>query len=120
MRSSKERAPGRRASRVREAGPTGVENVLLRHRSDGRLAAPAARRRRKAAMKPALRVLGGLCHRVSPPGMRLAILSREAHASCAWLGGRMALRDQYRVLVVEDDPDIRRILQLFLTERDFT
>ncbi len=32
----------------------------------------------------------------------------------------MALRDQYRVLVVEDDPDIRRILQLFLTERDFT
>jgi len=32
----------------------------------------------------------------------------------------MALREQYRVLVVEDDPDIRRILQLFLTERDFT
>ena len=32
----------------------------------------------------------------------------------------MALHDQYRVLVVEDDPDIRRILQLFLTERDFT
>jgi DNA-binding NtrC family response regulator len=32
----------------------------------------------------------------------------------------MALRDQYRVLVVEDDPDIRRILQLFLTERDFS
>jgi two-component system, NtrC family, response regulator HydG len=32
----------------------------------------------------------------------------------------MGLHDQYRVLVVEDDPDIRRILQLFLTERDFT
>jgi DNA-binding NtrC family response regulator len=32
----------------------------------------------------------------------------------------MALHDQYRVLVVEDDPDIRRILQLFLTERDFS
>ena len=32
----------------------------------------------------------------------------------------MALHDQYRVLVVEDDPDIRRILQLFLSERDFS
>jgi DNA-binding NtrC family response regulator len=32
----------------------------------------------------------------------------------------MALREHYRILVVEDDPDIRRILQLFLTERDFT
>src|ERR1700752_4822202 len=35
-------------------------------------------------------------------------------------GGRLALHDQYRVLVVEDDPDIRRILQLFLSERDFS
>jgi len=32
----------------------------------------------------------------------------------------LALHDQYRVLVVEDDPDIRRILQLFLCERDFS
>ncbi len=32
----------------------------------------------------------------------------------------MAVRDEYVVLVVEDDPDIRRILQLFLAERDFT
>ena len=32
----------------------------------------------------------------------------------------MALHEQYRVLVVEDDPDIRRILQLFLCERDFS
>jgi DNA-binding NtrC family response regulator len=32
----------------------------------------------------------------------------------------MAVREQYRILVVEDDPDIRRILQLFLTERDFS
>ena len=32
----------------------------------------------------------------------------------------MALHERYRVLVVEDDPDIRRILQLFLTERDFS
>ena len=32
----------------------------------------------------------------------------------------MGVHKQYRVLVVEDDPDIRRILQLFLTERDFS
>jgi two-component system, NtrC family, response regulator HydG len=32
----------------------------------------------------------------------------------------MALHERNRVLVVEDDPDIRRILQLFLTERDFS
>jgi two-component system response regulator HydG len=31
----------------------------------------------------------------------------------------MGLHDKYRVLVVEDDPDIRRILQLFMSERDF-
>jgi DNA-binding NtrC family response regulator len=32
----------------------------------------------------------------------------------------LALHDRTRVLVVEDDPDIRRILQLFLSERDFS
>jgi len=32
----------------------------------------------------------------------------------------MALHEHYRVLVVEDDPDIRRILQLFLSERDYS
>jgi two-component system response regulator HydG len=32
----------------------------------------------------------------------------------------MGVHDRHRVLVVEDDPDIRRILQLFLSERDFT
>ncbi len=32
----------------------------------------------------------------------------------------MGVHDTYRVLVVEDDPDIRRILQLFLSERDFS
>ncbi len=32
----------------------------------------------------------------------------------------MALHEHCRVLVVEDDPDIRRILQLFLSERDFS
>src|SRR5512134_3020766 len=54
--------------------------------------------------------------------MRLAILPRRrAHGVCCIASEEwMALRDQYRVLVVEDDPDIRRILQLFLTERDFT
>jgi DNA-binding NtrC family response regulator len=31
----------------------------------------------------------------------------------------LGVHDTYRVLVVEDDPDIRRILQLFLSERDF-
>src|SRR5207247_11370626 len=64
---------------------------------------------------------GRLCHRVSPPGMRLASFCSVANAVrvASPCGGWMALRDQYRVLVVEDDPDIRRILQLFLTERDF-
>src|SRR5689334_20880120 len=52
--------------------------------------------------------------------MRLATSRSRHEPGAANSGGSMALRDQYRVLVVEDDPDIRRILQLFLTERDFT
>ena len=54
--------------------------------------------------------------------MRLAnFRSRGTRASCrvASEGGwRCAIN--IACLVVEDDPDIRRILQLFLTERDFT